>query len=67
MGIMCIPGVHRDQMRVSDSLKLEVPTVMSCHLVATNQIQILCKSRQSPYLSHHANPQVHFNTFHGRG
>lgn len=65
---MCVPGVHRDQIWVSDSLKLELQAVMSCHVVAMNQTQILCKSRECPLpLSHLANHQVYFNTLHSEG
>lgn len=38
---MCFPGAHRGHKRVSDHLKLELQTVVSCCGGVGDQIQVL--------------------------
>lgn len=40
---MCVPGVHNGQKRVLDPSELEIQMIVSHHVGAENQIQVLCK------------------------
>jgi hypothetical protein len=44
---MCVHGARR---RLSDSLELELQTVVNCPVGAENEICVLCKSRGPPPL-----------------
>lgn len=44
MCIVCIFGVHGGQKRASDSLKLVIQFVVSCHVDDGSQSPVLCKS-----------------------
>ena len=53
MSIMCVHGTLRDQKRSSDSLELELRTVVNHHGCAGNVTSVLCETNAcSQPLSH---------------
>jgi hypothetical protein len=55
--VPCIYSAHGDQKRELDPLELEIQTIVSYHVGAGNQIQVLSKNSQcSKLLSHLSSP-----------
>ena len=55
MCVINVPGTFGDQKKITDPLNLEVWMVMSYHVDAGDQTQVLCKKYPKP-LSHHSRP-----------